>query len=82
MSTVQEIEEAIRALPQKEREKLVEDLPLILPELGGDAEWSRIVHDSSPRPALTELGDVIAAKLKTNPAAFSEMRDSDFETES
>ena len=82
MSTVQEIKEAIRALPQKEREKLVEDLPSILPELGGDTEWSRIIHDSRPRPALTQLGNDIAAKLKANPATFPEIRESDFEAES
>ena len=78
MSTVKEIEAAILALPPMEREKLVEDLPAILPELNGDAEWARIINDPRPRPALTALGDEIAAQLKTNPERFPEIRDSDF----
>lgn len=79
MSTVAEIEAAIRALPPKDREKLVEELPAILPELNGDAEWSHIIADPRPRPALTALGDQIAAELNANPKAFSEIRDSDFD---
>jgi hypothetical protein len=39
MSKVEQIEEAIRSLPPEEREQLVRDLPSILPELDGDAEW-------------------------------------------
>jgi hypothetical protein len=79
MSTVAEIEAAIQALPPTERERLADDLPSILPELNGDAKWQRIVTDSRPRPALTALGDEIAAQMKTNPAAaFREMRDGDF----
>jgi len=79
MSTVAEIEAAIRALPPAERERLAADLPSILPELNGDAKWHRINADERPRPALTALGDEIAAQLKTNPAAFSEMHDADFD---
>ena len=79
MSTVAEIEAAIRALPQKEREKLVADLPSILPELNGDAQWQRIINDERPRPGLSALGDEIAARLKANPAAYSELRDADFD---
>jgi hypothetical protein len=79
MSTVAEIEAAIKALPAAERERLIEDLPIILPELNGDFKWQRIANDSRPRPALTALGDEIAAQLKANPAAFSEMRDADFD---
>ena len=36
-------------------------------------------HRGAPRPALTALGDEIAAKLKANPATFSEMHDADFD---
>ena len=79
MSTVAEIEAAIRALPPKERQKLADDLPSILPELNGDAKWQRIINDARPRPALTALGDEIAAQLKENPASFSELRDADFD---
>ncbi len=63
MSTVAEIEAAIRALPRAERERLADDLPSILPELNGDAQWRRIITDERPRPALTALGDEVAAQL-------------------
>jgi hypothetical protein len=78
MSTAQEIEAAIGALPKKEREELVEDLPSILPELNADAEWSRIIHDPRPRPALSALGDAVEAQLRANPECFPEIQDSDF----
>ena len=79
MSTVAEIENAIRALSPKDREHLADDLPSILPELNGDAKWERITNDVRPRPSLTALGDQIAAQLKKNPAAYSELRDADFD---
>ena len=79
MSTVKEIEAAIRALPPQEREKLVKDLPAILPEMNGDAAWERIIADPRPRPALTALGDEIEAQLEANPHRFSEIQDSDFD---
>ena len=79
MSTVQEIEAAIRALPPQERERLVADLPAILPELNGDAEWHRILADPRPRPALTALGDEIETELKANPDRLPEIRDADFD---
>jgi hypothetical protein len=79
MSTVAEIEAAIQALAPAERERLAEDLPSILPELNGDAKWQRIMADPRPRPELSALGDEIAAQFKNNPAAFSELRDADFD---
>jgi hypothetical protein len=79
MSTIQEIEAAIQSLPPEEREKLIKELPSILPELGGDAEWDRLTSDPSPRPALRELGDDIEAKMKADPGQFPEMFEKDFE---
>jgi hypothetical protein len=79
MSTVAEIEAAIRALPPAERERLADELPAILPELNGDAHWRHIIQDARPRPALSALGDEIAATYKVNPAAFSELREADFD---
>ena len=79
MSTVAEIEAAILALPSAERERLADDLPSILPELNGDAKWQRIITDERPRPALSALGDEVAAQLKANPASYSELRDGDFD---
>jgi hypothetical protein len=82
MSTVQEIEAAIQALPASEREKLVADLPGILPELSGDAAWERILSDPRPRPALSALGDEIAAQFKASPSRFPEIQDRDFDRRS
>ena len=79
MSTAQEIEDAIRTLSKKEREKLVSDLPSIFPELSTDVEWDRIVNDPRPRPALTALGDAIAAQMKANPEGFPKIKDGDFD---
>ena len=70
MSTVAEIEAAIKALPPRDRERLAEDLPSILPELNGDLKWQRIASDSRPRPALTALGDEIAVQYNNNPGDF------------
>jgi hypothetical protein len=79
MNTVAEIEAAIRALPPAERERLADDLPSILPELNGDAKWQRIITSDRPRPGLSALGDEVAAQLKENPAAYSEIQDADFD---
>ena len=79
MSTVAEIEAAIKALPPGERERLVEDLPSILPELRGDLVWQRIISDERPRPLLSALGDDIEQQFKNDPEQFHEVKDSDFE---
>jgi len=78
MSTVAEIEAAIRALPPSERERLAEDLPFILPELRGDLVWQRIINDERPRSALSDLGDQLERQFKNDPEQFSEIKDSDF----
>jgi hypothetical protein len=79
MSTVKEIEDAIRALSKEERARLADDLPEILPELNGDAEWRRIIDDPRPRPLLNALLDDLDAQIKANPNAFPEIGDADFE---
>ena len=79
MSTVAEIEEAIKALPPSERERLAEDLPFILPELRGDLIWQRIIDDERPRTALSALGDQIQAGFQTDAEQFPEIKDSDFD---
>jgi len=79
VSTVDEIEAAIKALSAAERERLAEDLPSILPELNGDAKWQRIINDARPRPALTALGDEIETQVESKPAAFSELQEADCE---
>jgi hypothetical protein len=70
--------QSFQALPATEREKLVADLPGILP-LNGDAAWEGILSDPRPRPALTALGDEIAAQFKANPSRFPEIQDRDFD---
>lgn len=79
MSTVQEIEAAIRRLDTTARAQLVRDLPRILPELNGDAIWEHILKDPRPRPALTAFLDDVDADQERNPEAFPVIRDSDFD---
>ncbi|HEX3145698.1 MAG TPA: hypothetical protein VHQ64_17115 [Pyrinomonadaceae bacterium] len=79
MSTVAEIEEAIKALPPSERERLAEDMLSILPELRGDLIWQHIINDERPRASLSSLGDQIEAGFKTRPDQFPEIKDTDFE---
>ncbi len=79
MSTVQEIESAIRQLGSAERDQLVRDLPSILPELDGDGAWERIINDPRPRPELTALLDKVDAEMQRSPNAFPEIKDSDFD---
>jgi hypothetical protein len=80
MSTLKEIEKAIRALPQKDREQLADDLPEILPEINGDAEWRRILDDPRPRPALDALLSAVEAEYRSNPKSFKELNDKNFES--
>ena len=61
MSTVEQIEAAIRALPAQERDRLAKDLPKLFPELDGDAAWERILKDNRPRPALSRMLDKVDA---------------------
>jgi len=74
MSTVEQIEAAIRSLPAGERDRLVKNLPKLFPELDGDAAWDRIIHDDRPRPALSRLLDAVA----DNPAKYPETTDDEF----
>jgi hypothetical protein len=82
MSTAHEIEAAIRMLSPVEREKLIKDLPELLPELDGDTAWNRILGDTRTRPGLTALLDQAEADYKQNPAAFPEIKDKDFDLHS
>jgi len=50
MSTVQEIEAAIRALSQKDKERLAADLPTILPEISSDWELKEVVAAAGSLP--------------------------------
>ena len=78
MSTAREIEQAIRTLPASERDKLLQYIPALFPELAGDVEWERIIHDERTRPELSKLLDETQEQLRRNPKAFSPMELSDF----
>jgi len=80
MTTVADIEAAIKALPPLDRERLAEDLPSILPELRGDLVWQRIIDDERPRLALSALGDEIEAEFEKDPDQFPQIKSTDFET--
>jgi len=82
MHTADEIEVAIRMLSPVEREKLIKDLPVLLPELDGDMAWNRIIGDPRTRPGLSALLDQVEAEHKMNPAAFAEIKDKDFDLHS
>ena len=79
MSTVQEIEAAIRSLDPAQRERLIRDLPTLLPELDGDAAWEQIIRDARPRPAFTAMVNELEAEYGRNPKAFPEIQERDFE---
>ena len=82
MSTVEEIEAAIRSLSSTDRRKLLEDLPALLPELNGEAIWEGMIQDSLPRPAFTAFLDRIESEHRGNPEVFPEIQESDFERRS
>ena len=81
MSTAQEIEDAIRALPASERDKLMRDIPSLFPEFA-DEEWQRIINDERPRPGLSQLLNETEAELRRDPDAFPEMKARDFDASS
>ena len=78
MSTAQQIEEAIRSLEKTERDKLLQHLPQLFPELAGDAEWERIIRDERQRPELTRLLDETEEQLRRDPNSLSELKASDW----
>jgi hypothetical protein len=80
VSTATEIVAAIRELSPDERQKLVRDLPDLLPELDGDIAWQRILQDPTPSSALSAYVDAVDAEYQRNPDAFPEIKDRDFET--
>jgi hypothetical protein len=79
VSTAQQIEEAIRALRKAEREKLLEHLPQLFPELAVDPEWERILRDDRPRPSFTTLVDGYEANLSAKPDTYPKVAESDFD---
>lgn len=79
MSSLQEIESAIRELSEIDRAKLITDLPALLPELDGDKLWEQIANDPRPRPKLSALLDRVDAERVRNPESHAVIRDADFD---
>ncbi|OHE80302.1 MAG: hypothetical protein A3G75_12180 [Verrucomicrobia bacterium RIFCSPLOWO2_12_FULL_64_8] len=82
MSTVEQIEAAIRALPAGERDRLARELPKLFPELDGDAAWERIIRDSRTRPALSRMLDEAEAAVAEDPARLPETTEEEFKRRS
>jgi hypothetical protein len=81
MSTVEEIKTAIQSLSADDRTALIAEIPVLFPELSGDAAWERLIHDPQPRPALSELLDRAQAEYQRSPASCPETSDQQFERE-
>jgi hypothetical protein len=79
VSTAQQIEEAIRALEKSERDKLLQHLPQLFPELAGDAEWESIIRDDQPRPSFSKLLDRYDADLSAKADSYPKVAESDFD---
>jgi hypothetical protein len=82
MSTVEKIEAAIRALPARERARLLKDLPKLFPEIDGDAAWERIVREGHARPALSRMLDEVETAVQEDSTRFPETTDDEFKRRS
>ncbi len=79
MSTAQQIEDAIRTLEKSERDKLLQHLPQLFPELAVDPEWESILRDDRPRPSFSTILDRYEADLSAEPDSYPKVAESDFE---
>jgi hypothetical protein len=79
VSTARQIEQAILALDQSERDKLRQHLPQLFPELRGDANWEQIISHDRPRPSLSALLDSYEARLTAEPDSYPKVAESDFD---
>lgn len=78
VTPLQEVENAIRTLSPRDREKLIYDLPSLIPELDGDTLWNRILQNSTSRPPLTSLLNEADAEYRKRPESFPKLKESDF----
>ena len=79
MSTAQQIEEAIRSLEKTERDKLLQRIPQLFPELAGDFEWEHIIRDDQPRPTFSALLDSYEARLSAEADSYPKVAEGDFD---
>jgi hypothetical protein len=75
VKSLQEIEEAIAGLPAKARRQLVHDIPALCPDAFPADGWDAILHDATPRPALTSLLDKLDAEYQQKPESFLALND-------
>ena len=78
MSPAKEIEDAIRTLEETERNKLLQRLPQLLPEIAGDLEWERIIRDAQSRAAFSKLLDRYETDLSADRDSYPKV-ESDFD---
>lgn len=62
-----------------ERDRLLQRLPQLFPELAGDFEWERIIRDDQPRQSFSKLIDSYEARLSAEPEAYPKVAESDFD---
>lgn len=80
MSTAQQIEDAIRSLEKTERDKLLQHLPQLFPELAVDPHWESTIRDERPRPSFSTLLDRYEADLSAEPGSYPKVAESDFDS--
>lgn len=78
MTKLAQITAAIRSLPERDRTRLVKNLPELFPELNGDAAWERLIRDNRARPALSRLLHEAEMAVAEDPASLTETTDAAF----
>lgn len=78
MTTLAQIEAAIRALTARDRTRLAKSLPILFPELNGDAAWEKLIRNPQPRPTLSRLLDEADMAVAEDPAKLRETTDEAF----
>ncbi len=81
MTAVEQIKTAIQNLSVEQRRELAADLPKLMRELDGDAEWERVIHDPAPRPALTAMIEKAQAELRGGGGGLIELTDEELDRE-
>jgi hypothetical protein len=66
-------------LEKSERDKLLQHLPQLFPELAGHFEWERIIRDDQPRPSFSALVDSYETRRSKEPDVYPKVAESDFD---
>jgi hypothetical protein len=70
MRTLLEIEEAIMRLPSEVQLQLIKDIPALCPDAFPRDGWAKILGDSVPRPAFSQMLDQIDSEYRHAPERF------------